>query len=317
MRRIVSVVFAFLLIVGVVVVVLLGRGHSGNPPQLTTVRGVIGSEKLPFFQDQRVAAAFARDGLKVLVDPAGSRQMTQVDLSKYDFAFPASAPTAQRLQRQLKTTTSYAPFATPMAVATFTPVVALLAKQGMAHRDPAGYWVLDIKAYLDAAQRGLRWDQIPGNTAYPARRNVLVTTTSPADSNSAEMYASVTSYVANGDAVVADQNQMRKVLDRVSRLFLDQGYMETTSEGPFESYLANGLSYAPMVWVYEAQYLGAVLRGNTVQRDMTLMYPSPTVLSTHTLVPISPTGDRVGRLLTTDPELGRLAVAFGFRTPDK
>jgi hypothetical protein len=47
---------------------------------------------------------------------------------------------------------------------------------------------------------------------------------------------------------------------------------------------------------------------------MVLMYPSPTVLSKHTLVPFNAAGDRVGRLLSTDPELQRLAAEHGFRS---
>ena len=46
------------------------------------------------------------------------------------------------------------------------------------------------------------------------------------------------------------------------------------------------------------------------------MYPSPTLLSKHTLVPLKPDGDRVGRLLQTDPDLQRLAVKHGYRTSD-
>lgn len=46
------------------------------------------------------------------------------------------------------------------------------------------------------------------------------------------------------------------------------------------------------------------------------MYPVPTVISRHTLVPLTPAGDRVGRLLTTDPRLQRLAARHGFRTAD-
>jgi hypothetical protein len=46
------------------------------------------------------------------------------------------------------------------------------------------------------------------------------------------------------------------------------------------------------------------------------MYPSPTVLSKHVLVPPDSSGDQVGKLLLQDPELQRLAVQHGFRTSD-
>jgi hypothetical protein len=49
---------------------------------------------------------------------------------------------------------------------------------------------------------------------------------------------------------------------------------------------------------------------------MVLMYPSPTVYSKHTLVPLNSRGDQVGRLLSSDSELQRLEIKYGFRTND-
>jgi len=315
-RRVFSVVLAAVLVVGVIVAIVVGR-ERGSGQSLETVRGVVGSEKAPFFADPDVVAAFAAHGLRVTVDPAGSRQISEIDLAGYDFAFPSSFPLAERVQRKQGVTTAYAPFYSPMAIASFAPVMQLLSRASIAERMPDGHWVVDVEAYLAAARKNLRWDQIPGNTAYPARRNVLVTTTHPRDSNSAAMYASVVSYVANGNAIVRDIGGVPKVLDEVSALFLGQGYLENSTEGPFESYLANGLSYSPLVWVYEAQFLGRQFRRDGSIRDgMVLAYPSPTVLSKHTLVPLGDDGDRVGRLLTQDPELLRLAARHGFRTAD-
>jgi len=45
-----------------------------------------------------------------------------------------------------------------------------------------------------------------------------------------------------------------------------------------------------------------------------LMYPSPTVLSKHTVVPLTPSGDKVGQLLASDPKLAKLAAQF-MRSP--
>jgi hypothetical protein len=127
------------------------------------------------------------------------------------------------------------------------------------------------------------------------------------------MYAAVVSYMLNGQKVVQNDAEFNQVKDRVAALFLSQGYQESSTEGPWESYLANGLNYKPMVWVYEAQYVGRRMAGG-VRDDSELIYPAPTVLSKHTLVPLTGNGDRLGRLLTEDPELQRLASRFGFRT---
>ncbi|RSD16284.1 hypothetical protein [Amycolatopsis eburnea] len=317
MKRRVSIGLAVVLVLAVVGVIVWGR-DDGTASGAVTVRGVIGSEKQAFFGDQRVVDAFARHGLKVEVDTAGSRQLaTTVDLGKYAFAFPSSSPAAQKIQRDRKVTTVYTPFQSPMAVASFEPVVALLRANGVVHKGAGDYDVLDIAKYLDLAKAGTRWDQLPGNTAYPARKNVLVTTTDPRESNSAAMYLAIVSFVANGNAVVSTPAQEAAVLPSVAKLFLDQGYTQNSTEGPFEDYLSAGMGKTPLALIYESQFVDRVLRGDgSIRPDMRLLYTAPTVYSKHTLVPLTPDGDKVGQLLATDPELGRLAATFGFRTTD-
>jgi hypothetical protein len=316
-KRRVSIGLAVVLLLAVVAVIVWGRGDD-TEQGLTTVRGVIGSEKQAFFTDRRVVDAFARHGLKVEVDTAGSRQIaTTVDLGKYAFAFPSSSPAAQKIQRDRKVTTVYTPFQSPMAIASFEPIVALLKANGVVHKGAGDYDVLDIAKYLDVAKAGTRWDQLPGNTAYPARKNVLVTTTDPRESNSAAMYLSIVSFVANGNTVVSTPDQEAKVLPVVSKLFLDQGYTQNSTEGPFEDYLAAGMGKTPLALIYESQFVDRVVRGDgSIRPDMRMLYTAPTVYSKHTLVPLSGDGDKVGQLLTTDPELGKLAATFGFRTTD-
>ena len=211
----------------------------------------------------------------------------------------------------------YTPFQSPMAIATFEPIVSLLKANGVVHKGAGDYDVLDVTKYLDLAKAGTRWDQLPGNTAYPARKNVLVTTTDPRESNSAAMYLSIVSFVANGNTVVSSPEQEAKVLPSVSKLFLDQGYTQNSTEGPFEDYLSAGMGKTPLALIYESQFVDRVVRGDgSIRPDMRMLYTAPTVYSKHTLVPLSGDGDKVGRLLATDPELGKLAATFGFRTTD-
>jgi hypothetical protein len=142
------------------------RVAAGDPTPLTTVHGVIGSEKQPFFQDPAVAAVFARHGLSVQVDTAGSREIaTRVDFDTYDFAFPAG----ERIRRKRKITAFYQPFYTPMAVGTFKPIARLLAKAGVASSLADGCWRLDMRRYLELVHKQTRWNELPGNTVYPAR----------------------------------------------------------------------------------------------------------------------------------------------------
>jgi hypothetical protein len=319
--RVLGLALAAVLAVGVVAAIaysVVPRLTGGGAPQsLRTVHGVIGSEKQPFFGDPAVVAEFHKHGLDVQVDTAGSREIaTTVNLSKYDFAFPSGVPAADKIKRDHHARATYSPFYTPMAVATFQPIAKLLEGAGAA-RQEGGWYSLDMKAYLDLVGRNTRWSDLPNNTAYAADKGVLITSTDVRTSNSAAMYLSIASYVANGGNVVQDDGTASRLAPQVAPLFLRQGFTESSSEEPYQDYLTIGIGKTPMVMIYEAQYLAsAAAKDRALTPEMTLMYPSPTVLSKHVVVPLDGAGDQVGKLLVQDPVLQRLAVKYGFRTSD-
>lgn len=322
MRRALGLGVAALLAVGVVVAIVAsvsGSGKKATPTTpVVTVKGVIGSEKKPFFDDPRVQAEFRARGFDVQVDTAGSRQIaTSVDLSGYDFAFPAGAPAAAKIKADRHLSKSYTAFYTPMVIASWKPIADLLVRAGVAS-DQGGWYSFDVAKYLELVAKGTRWTDLAGNTTYPASKSILITSTDVRTSNSAAMYLSIASYVDNGNNVVQDSGQADAVLAKVAPLFLKQGFTASSSEEPLDDYLAIGIGKTPMVMIYEAQFLARVLaKDPAITPDMVLMYPDPDVLSRHTFVPIDDKGDRVGQLLLSDPALLKLEVAYGFRTADR
>jgi hypothetical protein len=312
-----------LVVATIATVVIVRNGNdvqAQTTPGLITLSGVIGSEKRAFFNDPDVQAALAEHGLAVKVDTAGSREIaTSVDLKNYDFAFPSSTVAAERILqpaagRPAVSGTKYAVFSSPMAIATYQPIVNLLSAKGIA-KQVNGVWTFDIRRYVDIARAQLRWDDIRGNTTYPVGKRILVTTTDPRTSNSAAMFLSIASYVANNYTVVQGAEAEKKVLPFVTPLFVNQGYTDNSSEGPFDDYLSLGMGKTPMVCIYESQFVEAAVQ-KKLKPGMVLMYPSPTVPSKHTLLALTPEGDKLGQLLTTDPKLQQLAAQHGFRTAD-
>jgi hypothetical protein len=329
-RRIIGVALSALLVLG-----MLGVGawkvfggsrpsragavaaeSASNPANLTSVRAVVGSEKKAFFADPDVKAIFARSGISVEVDTAGSREIaTSTDLKAYDVAFPSSAPAAERIKRKHEAVGVYSPFYSPMAIASFQPIVDLLQRVGVAKKTPAGYWTFDVTAYLKLVGKGTRWDQIPGNVTYPASKAILVTTTDVRRSNSAAMYLAMASYAANGNRIVSSRDEETAVLPAMRRLFLGQGFSESSTEAPFEDYLALGEGKTPLLLTYESLFLDRQLRrDSSITKDMVLMYPTPDVLSKHTVLALTKQGAKVGEMLSQDPGLQRLAAQYGFRT---
>lgn len=319
-------VFLAIAVIGALAFVFL-NGDKGNSAKtiegadgskLEVVKGIIGSEKKAFFEDQRVKDVLAKNGLSVEVETSGSRSIaTTADLTQYDFAFPSSAPAAQKIQEKVKASKTYSPFYSPMAIATFKPVIEILAANGVASHSPEGVWNINMDTYMKLVESGTKWKDLKGSEAYPSPRSVLLSSTNIATSNSAAMYLSIASYVANGNIVVSDPAQIEGLKAKTSKLFTAQGFTESSSDDPFQNYLSQGSGAVPMVMVYEAQFAGEKINNPArINDQMVLAYPEPTVFSKHILIPLKPTGDKLGTLLSTNPELIELEAKFGFRTND-
>ena len=314
-RRIAALGLALLLIIGVGYGII-SSASSALGPGTTTLHGLIGSEKGPFFADPRVAKALKRGGFTVGVSTAGSRQIAGADLSKEDFAFPAGVPAAEKIRHDHAGATAFVPFFTPMAIATWKPIVDLLTAAGVVHTN-GGVTTLDLAGYMKLVDTNTRWKDLPGNTTYPVNKSILITSTDVRKSNSAAMYLALTSYVANGDNIVENDSEVTPIMSRLSPLFLRQGFVASSTEEPFEDYLVQGMGKSPMVMIYESQFVQrAAAADGSITGDMVLMYPDPTIFSKHTFVGLTPDGIKLGDFLTNDPEMRSLATEYGFRTTD-
>jgi hypothetical protein len=315
MKRILGPLLLVILVIGVGAAIWLTAGSVLEQQRLVHVRGLIGSEKEPFFQDERVIDALRKRGLEVEVEKAGSREIaTQYDLSEYDFAWPAGVPAAEKMRRDVSRSKAYDVFFTPMTVASWGPIAETLEANGVAE-DRGGYYTLDIDAFLRLVEAQKRWSDLERNDAYDVNKRILVTSTDVRKSNSAAMYLALASYVANGNNIVQTVSAADEIMPFMESLFLEQGYVEYSSAVPFENYLVMGMGKTPLVMIYEAQFIAAAAEG-ALRPEMVLMYPEPTIFSKHVMVTFSEGGARLGELLRSDPELQRLAVEHGFRTDD-
>ena len=314
-RRLAAVALAILLIAGVGYGIL-NSAKDALGPAAVSVRGLIGSEKDPFFKDARVVAALKRGGFVVSVTTAGSRQIARSDLSSQDFAFPAGVPAAEKVRLDHAGSKAFVPFYTPMAIATWKPIVDLLTTAGVV-QVAGGVTTLDVAEYMKLVAANKRWKDLPANTTYPVNKSILVTSTDVRKSNSAAMYLALTSYVANGNNIVQNGASIAPLMDGLAPLFLRQGFVASSSEEPFDDYLVQGMGKSPMVMIYESQFIQrAAASDGSISPQMVLMYPDPTIFSKHTFVGLTPNGIRLGDFLTNDPEMRSLATQYGFRTTD-
>ncbi|MDJ1370615.1 hypothetical protein C7K25_04410 [Gulosibacter molinativorax] len=261
---------------------------------------------------------FASHGYDVRVTKSGSWRMASLDgVTSNDFAFPASEIAAENIANTHgdAVVSTHKPFFSPLAIATFEPIMTLLETNGAASKDASGRWTLDMAAYLKLVEDDTRWNQLEGAAgSYNSPRSILITSTDIRTSNSAGMYLALSSYVLNNNSVVSSQAQASEHMDLLTKLFVSQGYSGSSSTAPFDDYLSQGMGAVPMVMIYEGQFLEEQLKENSrIQDGMVLAYPSPTIFSVHTGVTFSEEGQAVMQLLETDPELATLLAEHGFR----
>ncbi len=320
-NRILGPALATVLAVGVAAAVYVSYSRKSEADQIqraaaamVEVKGMIGSEKESFFSDPKVVELLAAQGLRVKVEKVGSREIASRDLKGYDFGFPAGSPAAIALQKKANARQTYSTFFTPMAIASWKLLIPPLEKEGIVKKHTENYYVVDIKRLFELSEKGMRWRDLHGNTAYPTGKSILIGSTDVRKSNSAAMYLALASYVANDNNVVDDNVQVNKVLPTVTSLFLRQGLQESSTAGPFEDYTTMGVGKAPLVMIYESQFLEYQARRQQPNADMVLLYPQPTIYTKHILVPFTENGHKLGTALATNPELQRLAAQYGYRT---
>jgi len=284
--------------------------------QTVEVHGLIGSEKDAFFADPKVQAALSREHLSVTVEKAGSRAIAHgFNPKQDDFGFPSGAPAAAELRALAQAAETFTPFYTPIVIASWRPIARILEANHIVTERDHDYFITDMPALLKLMQQHARWKDLPGSEAFSTNKAVLLNSTDVRTSNSAAMYLSLASYIANNQSVVQSQAEVDAVLPLMTELFLRQGFQESSSAQPFEDYLALGMGKAPLLIAYESQLVAFWLAHPERGRgDMVMLYPTPTVFSKHVLVPFNDKGRRLGEALEHDPELQELAHQYGFRT---
>jgi hypothetical protein len=283
----------------------------------TVLKILSGSEKEHFLTDPELAKVLAARGMSIDFQKAGSREIaTRADLKTFDIAFPAGEHAAVKISQNTGSKRIFSAFYTPIAVASWKTLIPVLEKSNLVSRKNGAYYIVDMGRLLDMMEKGERWKDLPGNDVYSVGKSVLVTSTDVRKSNSGAMYLALAAYVANGNNVVDTDADASKVAAKMVNLFSRQGFQESSSAGPFEDYIAMGIGKAPLVMIYEQQFLEYVLSHPNPNSDMVLLYPQPTILSKHTLVALSENGVRFAQELISDPKVKSIAQHYGFRMQD-
>ncbi|MFI5914611.1 hypothetical protein [Dactylosporangium sp. NPDC051541] len=291
--------------------------------RLAVVEGKIAS-KADFFEDAEVQRILLRHHLRVHFTQGGSRDLANTPLDGFDFVFPSGQPAGDlvlsRLKDQGRSTTVYKPFTSPIVLGSYREYAEALRAAGLAtplDGDADGeplYYRLQLDGFLAAIESRKRWSELAGGKVASSNR---ITAWSPdiCRSNSAGTYMALVAFVRNKNDVPQSEAEAERLANEIKPLV---GVFGLPQSDLFNSYVTPEGKGQPIVVVYEHQFLAYQAqyhaRTQTLDRDRVLLYPSVNFRTDPVYIPLSPVGERLGRLITTDPELRRRAVALGFRT---
>ena len=239
--------------------------------------------------------------------------MVAADQTGRDFLFPSSQNALEYYQQiHGAPVKSEIIFNTPLVLYTHMPVLeAFLARGLAAERD--GCYYMDMAGLAALMEAGTSWAELGLPELYGP---VAVSTTDPVRSNSGNMFAGLLANVLCGG--VADEASVEAVLPRLQTIFEKLGYMEASSSDLFDQFLKTGMGAKPIIAAYENQLLEFAAENPDdcaqLQDDIVLVYPTPTVWSSHIYIATDEAGT-AGIDALLDDQVQQLAwEKHGFRT---
>ena len=307
--KIIGLVILIAVIIAAVIYVMVGSSNA-----VTEIKGNVGGEKIGLLEDEEVQEIL-RDKYKLSIDyaKAGSIDMITADATGMNFLFPSNQ-TALELYEKINgdPVKSEIILNTPIVLYTRQAVADAFVSEGLATKDGDVYYV-DMTRLTEAIENGTKWSDIGLDQLYGS---ITVGTTDPTKSNSGNMFAGLLANTLCGG--VADETSLYEILPRLESIFQKLGYMESSSSDLFDQFLKTGMGAKPLIAGYENQLLEfAVENPETwehVSGDIIMMYPTPTVWSSHVFIALDENGT-LGIDALLDEDIQRLAwEKHGFRT---
>ena len=295
-----------------------GGGGSGavrgQPANVTTVTGYVGGEKMELLQNEKIRRILA-EKYHIAVNPVKEGSITMVsdkDVSDKDFLWPSNEFAVELFrQKGGKSRKNQIVFNSPIVIYTGWNIADALTKKGIVEKRPEGYFIVKFQELLTMIVEKKKWKDIGLDFFGP----ICIRCTDPTKSNSGNMFAGLVANTLAGDVV--SESTVGDVLPKTKELFERLGYMEGSSGDIFAKFIATGTRNS-MVVGYENQIIEFIVaspdKRELIQNQVCVLYPEPTVWSSHPIISLTDKGDRLIEAML-DPEVQKLAWSeHGFRS---
>lgn len=310
-NRLWGILILLVVIVGAVAYTFIDSNQA-DPVDIT---GYLGGEKSGLYNNEDFKE-FINDEYGLTMDHrvVGSYNMVQGDTTGLDYLFPSSQ-LALELFEQIggQPVAEDIVFNTPIVLYSRQLVVDALVDQGIV-TDREGINYVDMQQLATLIADQATWADIGLPQLYG---NVLVDTTDPNESNSGNMFLGVLANALNNNQPV-NMSNVSNVEEEIQAIYQSIGYMQNSSSDMFNQFLRQGVGAFPIIAGYESQLLEFSKQStdvyNSVKDDIVILYPEPTVWSSHVYIALTEEGE-VGLEALLDPEVQSKAWSdHGFRT---
>jgi hypothetical protein len=253
-----------------------------------------GGEKLPFLRNPATVARLADLGYVVSATKAGSVEMVSeralLERHAPDVLWPASAVAVEIANDRLAVLGTETVFVSPIVLMSWSNVAEALVEAGLASPLGGDAYAVDTARLHDAIHDGATWADL-GMTQMAGR--LMIQSTEPFVSNSGTQWALLSALTQSATLGTVDD----RGLARTVALYQAMGYQPHSSGDMFRSYVTEGFASKPLVVGYESQVIeyaqadpAAWDRLAAAAVHPVILYPRPTLQSTHIAIALTDVG---------------------------
>lgn len=316
-----SKIIGLIALIAVVAIIIGGVVWKKTRPvetPTTTITGYLGGEKADLFDDPGFQKLTSEEShVKFEYRKAGSLDMATADKTNMDYAFPSSAIALDYYKDKnggKAGKRSDSVFNSPIVVYTHKSVAEALAKHGITSKQQDGFWRIDMTKAVEALTNGTKWTDLGVDGVYGDFR---IDSSDPTKSNSGNVWSALLATVMNGGQAPTAETVARD-LPKLKAIFAKSGYMNSSSEDVFDQFLVQGVGSKPMSVGYESQLLDLAKNNadqyKQVKDDIIILYPTPTMWSTHEYIALDDNGAKGLDALRTKAVQEYAWKQHGFRT---
>lgn len=323
-RHYVLIVFG-VLVAGVLGLSLLNTVENAIPVQTFDVFCYIGSEKDGFLSNPMVKEVLARDfGINVKFTKMGSIDqafLTGSQLQDVDCLWPSNTTAVEIFRDKNEALYNRGDakheviFNTPIVFYSWTPVLDELIAQNYVTQNADGYYITDTSVMMELiVDPPAKWAEVGADFLNGSFR---IVTTDPVRSNSGNMFYGLFLNILNGGDVVTGAN-VDTYMPVLKTYYDQQGLLEESSGILFDRFITLGVGATPLMANYESLIIEYGLQNQAslaiIQDQVRVIYPQPTVWSSHPVIALSDGGKALIEALKAE-SLQKLAwEQHGFRS---